>query len=96
MTLSQNYIFNINWFSVTILLIECTNKISNCVHILYGTGLTSKMKFFTHIDLQNLRFSVYSSADIKKLSVAKIVTPLVFDQLGHALPGGIYDPAMGI
>lgn len=53
------------------------------------------MKHPTHLDIKNLRFVVYSSADIKKLSVAKIVTSLVFDQLGHALPGGVYDPAMG-
>lgn len=53
------------------------------------------MKYHHHIDVKNLRFSIFSAKDIKALSVAKIVTPLVFDQLGHALPGGLYDPKMG-
>lgn len=48
-----------------------------------------------HLDLKNLRFAVYSSDDVRKLSVAKVVTSLLFDQLGQALPGGLYDPAMG-
>lgn len=53
------------------------------------------MRNLHHLDAKNLRFSVFSSHDIRELSVAKIVTPLVFDQLGHALPGGLYDPKMG-
>lgn len=54
------------------------------------------MKDYHHLDASNLRFSVFSSKDLKALSVAKIVTPLVFDQLGHPLPGGLYDPKMGL
>lgn len=53
------------------------------------------MKNLHHLDAKNLRFSVFSSKDLKRLSVARIITPLVFDQLGHALPGGLYDPKMG-
>lgn len=53
------------------------------------------MRNLHHLDAKNLRFSVFSSQNIRELSVAKIVTPLVFDQLGHALPGGLYDPKMG-
>lgn len=48
-----------------------------------------------HLDAKNLRFSVFSSKNIRSLSVAKIVTPLLFDPLGHALPGGLYDSKMG-
>lgn len=53
------------------------------------------MRSSHHLDAKNLRFSIFSSLNIRELSVAKIVTPLVFDQLGHALPGGLYDPKMG-
>lgn len=48
-----------------------------------------------HLDPTNLQFSVFSSQDIKKLSVAKIMVPNTIDVLGRALPGGLYDPAMG-
>lgn len=54
------------------------------------------MKDYHHLDASNLRFSVFSSKNLKALSVAKVVTPLVFDQLGHPLPGGLYDPKMGM
>lgn len=53
------------------------------------------MKRLHHLEAKNLRFSVFSSKNIRSLSVAKIVTPLLFDQLGHALPGGLYDAKMG-
>lgn len=53
------------------------------------------MKKIHHLDAKNLRFSVFSSKNVRELSVAKVVTPLVFDQLGHPLPGGLYDPKMG-
>lgn len=48
-----------------------------------------------HLEAKNLRFSVFSPKDLRSLSVAKIVTPLLFDPLGHALPGGLYDSKMG-
>jgi DNA-directed RNA polymerase I subunit RPA1 len=32
---------------------------------------------------------------IRKLSVKQIVTPVTADPFGNALPGGLYDPAMG-
>lgn len=53
------------------------------------------MKQLHHLEAKNLRFSVFSSKNIKELSVAKVITPMLFDQLGHALPGGLYDPKMG-
>lgn len=49
-----------------------------------------------HLTLSSLRFAVFSSEDVRRLSVSKIVTPLLFDPLGHALPGGLYDPVMGM
>lgn len=48
-----------------------------------------------HLDPTNLQFSVFSSQDIKRLSVAKVMIPNTMDVLGRALPGGLYDPAMG-
>lgn len=43
----------------------------------------------------NVNFGVFSSEELKKLSVVKISTPLTFTALGHALVGGLYDPALG-
>lgn len=59
------------------------------------TNLTSTMQKSHHLEAKNLRFSVFSSKNIKSLSVAKVITPMLFDPLGHALPGGLYDPKMG-
>lgn len=53
------------------------------------------MKKLHHLEMKNMRFSVFSPNNIRALSVAKVVTPLLFDPLGHALPGGLYDPKMG-
>lgn len=53
------------------------------------------MKNVHHIEAKDLRFSVFSSKNIRSLSVSKVITPLLFDPLGHALPGGLYDPKMG-
>ncbi|KAG8244811.1 DNA-directed RNA polymerase I subunit RPA1 [Homalodisca vitripennis] len=44
---------------------------------------------------QNVVFGIFTSDEIKKLSVVKISTPLTFTSLGHTLPGGLYDPALG-
>ncbi|CAD6991779.1 unnamed protein product [Ceratitis capitata] len=43
----------------------------------------------------DLEFGVFSSEEIKRLSVVKIITGLTFDPLGHPLPGGLYDNLMG-
>uniref|UniRef100_A0A1B6D164 DNA-directed RNA polymerase subunit n=1 Tax=Clastoptera arizonana TaxID=38151 RepID=A0A1B6D164_9HEMI len=42
-----------------------------------------------------LQFGLFSSDEIKNLSVVKICTPLTFNALGHPLAGGLYDPALG-
>jgi len=48
-----------------------------------------------HAQTDRINFSLYSVEEIRKLSVVKIITPLSFNALGHALPGGLYDLAMG-
>ena len=32
---------------------------------------------------------------IRKLSVKRVTTPVIFDNLKNAVPGGLYDPAFG-
>jgi DNA-directed RNA polymerase beta' subunit len=41
------------------------------------------------------RFSFYSDADIRRLSVKQIVNPITLDAFGHATAGGVYDKALG-
>ncbi|XP_073968760.1 RNA polymerase I subunit RpI1 isoform X2 [Rhodnius prolixus] len=55
----------------------------------------SKLDFMRISVPTGLTFSTFSASEIKQLSVAKIVTPLTFNVLGHPLPGGLYDPALG-
>lgn len=43
----------------------------------------------------DLMFSVFTSEEIKKLSVLKVTTPLTFTTLGHTFAGGLFDPAFG-
>ena len=64
-----------------------------CVETNFKMGT---MKTFD-IDLlpSDLEFSVFTSEEIKQLSVVKIITGLTFDPLGHPLPGGLYDSQMG-
>lgn len=49
-----------------------------------------------HLVPEKIAFSIFSSDDIKNLSVIKIYTPLTFDALGHPLPGGLYDKCLGM
>lgn len=43
----------------------------------------------------SLSLGLFSSEEIKKLSVVKIITPLTFNAIGHPLNGGLYDPCLG-
>eukprot|EP00798_Chlamydomonas_sp_ICE-L_P025177 gene25177-10812_t len=43
----------------------------------------------------SIRFSFYSDEEVRKLSVKRIITPVVFDNLKNALADGLYDSAMG-
>lgn len=54
-----------------------------------------KLDFMRFSVPTGLTFSTFSALEIKHLSVSKIVTPLSFNVLGHPLPGGLYDPALG-
>lgn len=42
-----------------------------------------------------LNFSMFSTAEVEKLSVKEITSTETFDSLGHALPNGLYDPELG-
>lgn len=55
----------------------------------------SSSKSEIHAFPSHLEFSLYSGDEIRKLSVANIITGQSFDQLGHPLPGGLFDAAMG-
>uniref|UniRef100_A0A182J8W8 DNA-directed RNA polymerase subunit n=1 Tax=Anopheles atroparvus TaxID=41427 RepID=A0A182J8W8_ANOAO len=47
------------------------------------------------LDPTNLEFSVFTAEDIRKISVTKVTLPRSFNDLGHPLRGGLYDPCMG-
>lgn len=44
-----------------------------------------------HIEAANVKFSVLTEEDVKKISVLQILTPLTLDALGHPVVGGLYD-----
>uniref|UniRef100_A0A1B0DCX1 DNA-directed RNA polymerase subunit n=1 Tax=Phlebotomus papatasi TaxID=29031 RepID=A0A1B0DCX1_PHLPP len=48
-----------------------------------------------HLDANELKFSAFTSDEVKKLSKVKIFTAQTIDRLGLALPGGLYDRRMG-
>eukprot|EP00871_Galdieria_phlegrea_P003095 jgi/Galph1/3787/GphlegSOOS_G2499.1 len=41
-------------------------------------------------------FSFYSPETIRKISVCQITCPVAFDSLHRPVPGGLYDPALGV
>ncbi|TDG42262.1 hypothetical protein AWZ03_011321 [Drosophila navojoa] len=48
-----------------------------------------------HMFPSDLEFAVFTPEEIRKLSVVKIITGLLFDGLGHPIPGGLYDIRLG-
>lgn len=48
-----------------------------------------------YIDANKVEFSLFSSDEIKKLSVVSVNNPNSFNVLGHPLRGSLYDPALG-
>ncbi|CAH2001248.1 unnamed protein product [Acanthoscelides obtectus] len=48
-----------------------------------------------HLRQENVQFSLFTSEEIKRMSVCQIVTPLTLDALGHPIPGGLYDRRLG-
>lgn len=53
-----------------------------------SSGLTS-------VDPDSIQFLMFTSEEIRKLSVAKITNPQSFDALGNPTKGGLYDSALG-
>lgn len=45
--------------------------------------------------VKETQFGLYTDAELRNLSVCKVVSPLARDSLGNALTGGLYDPRMG-
>nr|CAG4649915.1 EOG090X00BV [Sida crystallina] len=48
-----------------------------------------------HLYPEALTFGFHTSDDIKKFSVVQVSNPQTFNTLGHPMPGGLYDLAMG-
>ncbi|CAO1406865.1 unnamed protein product [Diamesa tonsa] len=48
-----------------------------------------------HLDVNNLRFDVFSAEEIRKFSVCKVTSTISFDAIGNPVSGGLYDVAMG-
>jgi DNA-directed RNA polymerase beta' subunit len=46
-------------------------------------------------EVEEVRFGFFTDAEIKAISVKQITSPVTFDALNNALPGGLYDPALG-
>ncbi|KAI5756409.1 hypothetical protein M8J77_024881 [Diaphorina citri] len=42
-----------------------------------------------------LKLKYYTDQEVKQLSVVKVFSPITFNSLGHTIPGGLYDLAMG-
>ena len=49
----------------------------------------------TH-QLSSLTFDLYTPDEIRKISVKQITEAIAFDNIGRAIVGGLYDPAMGV
>lgn len=56
---------------------------------------STKQDMNIHLVPENINFSLFTTEQIKKLCVTRIVTPLMLDALGHPLPGGLYDNKLG-
>ncbi len=56
--------------------------------------MVGKLEIPRHF-LNGVSFSMYTSAEIKKLSVKEITNPQSFDAIGQPTIGGLYDPALG-
>uniref|UniRef100_A0A182JXK7 DNA-directed RNA polymerase subunit n=1 Tax=Anopheles christyi TaxID=43041 RepID=A0A182JXK7_9DIPT len=48
-----------------------------------------------NLDPTNLEFTVFTTADIRKMSVMKVESYRSFDDMGNPVKAGLYDPAMG-
>uniref|UniRef100_A0A182W273 DNA-directed RNA polymerase subunit n=1 Tax=Anopheles minimus TaxID=112268 RepID=A0A182W273_9DIPT len=48
-----------------------------------------------NLDPTKLEFSVFTTEDIRKISVMKVLAAQTFDEMGNPIRGGLYDPALG-
>ncbi|XP_041782131.1 DNA-directed RNA polymerase I subunit RPA1 [Anopheles merus] len=48
-----------------------------------------------NLDPTNLEFSVFTTEDVRKISVMKVESYRSFDDMGNPVKSGLYDPAMG-
>lgn len=46
--------------------------------------------------IDTVRFDLYDSDIVKKLSIKVITEPIAFDTLNRPVRGGLHDPAMGV
>lgn len=49
----------------------------------------------THHHVQRVSFHLLTPDQIRRLSVRQLTSQEIFDQLGHPVRGGLYDPALG-
>ena len=47
-------------------------------------------------NLSSVAFDIYTSEEIRKISVKQITNPVAFDKLGRPTVNGLYDIALGI
>lgn len=47
------------------------------------------------LEVDSLKFNVFSPEEIRKFSVCKITSSISFDSIGNPVSGGLYDVAMG-
>jgi DNA-directed RNA polymerase I subunit RPA1 len=47
-------------------------------------------------NLSGVKFSFFTTEEIRALSVKEICNPIAFDTVERPIPGGLYDPAMGV
>ncbi|KAF5840614.1 hypothetical protein DUNSADRAFT_16129 [Dunaliella salina] len=52
-------------------------------------------KELTNKQVRSVRFGFYTDEEVRRMSAKKIVQPVIFDNLKNAVPGGLYDSAMG-
>ncbi|VEU22044.1 DEKNAAC103010 [Brettanomyces naardenensis] len=46
-------------------------------------------------EISHVDFSVLTTEEVRKLSAKQITNPTAFDNLGHPIPGGLYDLSLG-
>ncbi|CAI9284474.1 unnamed protein product [Lactuca saligna] len=46
--------------------------------------------------VEGVRFSFMTDEEVRKHSVLKITNPILLDSVGRPMPGGLYDPLLGL